>query len=628
MKFIFTSGFFILILHSFVCGQTLNKQNTYLDALDLAAIFRQNKSFNITDNEPLKEKYYAILSKYNITEDNISNNPLLAKFKITRIVVSSTIPQGTNPSKSVSSPTDYASGIKAPSLASINWQAAAINGLSNYMAGRFKEEVMHMGINLMFKQIKDTSITSIINYVFPKTYSQISSLYGQGQNSYYTADLVYLQKIIQSDYAALPTNLMVNAENIFPKLKEMPDARDMLTAGYNIYKLSRDGGSPPEIITSLSALPYSSSSRVKKVFELADVFSTALLDTAGSKTTWINPLKTFSYNDYEAKKPEVMFFYALLYEQIKNEPRLAYALAPYQYDIRMLSKQINEMVAFVAKLNSTYNYLKTKEFSLSTIEEQVFYMKEVQQALQIFATNELTAKIFELKQETIQICGSYITIVENLLKKEYPNAIALLTIELGNFMEKKYPRTLSFISQLATIDNAKDMERFVSAYSLPIGSASIKRRSKSNWSLNGYVGLTAGAEKAYGNLAKETKMNVGLAAPIGLAYTFQTASKNTFTLFGSFIDLGSIVNVRLGNDTTSYNSLRFEHFLSPGIGLFYNWKNVPISMGLNFNYISNLRTIQYKNNNATITETGTNVTRINFSLLVDIPFLTIFNKEK
>jgi hypothetical protein len=59
-----------------------------------------------------------------------------------------------------------------------------------------------------------------------------------------------------------------------------------------------------------------------------------------------------------------------------------------------------------------------------------------------------------------------------------------------------------------------------------------------------------------------------------------------------------------------------------------NFPKLPISAGVHFNYIPNLRTIKYESGNATITESNRSVTRINFSILVDIPFFTLFNKEK
>jgi len=87
-------------------------------------------------------------------------------------------------------------------------------------------------------------------------------------------------------------------------------------------------------------------------------------------------------------------------------------------------------------------------------------------------------------------------------------------------------------------------------------------------------------------------------------------------------------NVRLNNDTTAYSGLRFEHFLAPGIGLFWNWANSPVSLGAHYSYTPNLRNIVYENNNVVIRDENVSVSKVNLSLLIDIPFFTLFNKSK
>ena len=116
--------------------------------------------------------------------------------------------------------------------------------------------------------------------------------------------------------------------------------------------------------------------------------------------------------------------------------------------------------------------------------------------------------------------------------------------------------------------------------------------------------------------------NVGLSAPIGISVT----RNNNFTLFASFIDIGSVVSLRLNNDNNEYAGLRLEHFFAPGLGLFYNVKNSPLTLGLHQSYVPNLRNITYEDNSALVKDENVSVNRINFSVLVDIPFLTFFNK--
>lgn len=193
----------------------------------------------------------------------------------------------------------------------------------------------------------------------------------------------------------------------------------------------------------------------------------------------------------------------------------------------------------------------------------------------------------------------------------------------------KYTRTVAFISQLSTIESATQMEALLQAYALPIGSSSIKRFSKSNLSVNGYVGLTAGLE--YANLSGKTTgaFNWGLTSPIGISYTISICKDKpqTLTFFGSIIDIGSLVNQGLGNDTTIYTNLKIENFLSPGIGVYWNVPQYPLTIGVQYCYVPNFRTIKYENNGASIPKWNASVTRLNVSVLVDIPFFTLYNNS-
>ena len=107
-----------------------------------------------------------------------------------------------------------------------------------------------------------------------------------------------------------------------------------------------------------------------------------------------------------------------------------------------------------------------------------------------------------------------------------------------------------------------------------------------------------------------------------------TFANGYLTFFASIIDLGSVVNQRLNNDTTSYVDLRFEHFFTPGGSILFNFKNTPISLGVGVSYIPNLRTIKYSDGTADVGESGLSVIRINASLLIDIPFFTIYNRAQ
>jgi hypothetical protein len=182
-----------------------------------------------------------------------------------------------------------------------------------------------------------------------------------------------------------------------------------------------------------------------------------------------------------------------------------------------------------------------------------------------------------------------------------------------------------FLSDLSSVKNEDDVKNLLEAYALPIGSASIKRDSKFNVSINGYVGFTFGhetinnsAKPLHINKKEQLINNYGLTAPIGISVT----GWGFLTGFVSFIDLGSLVNARLFNDSIVNANLKFEHFLAPGVSIILNCPKLPISFAVSNYYIHNLKKFTLQNGNEI------SVTRLNFSILVDIPLFTLHNKPR
>lgn len=601
-------------------AQYCNKEKTYIDAGQLKKIISISAEGTVNNFGDQLRDFYEILEPYGLDQNNIDSNPFFRD----KTPVTSNAMGGTphyvyyNSEKS-----DVAS-----SASSASWQGAAINGIANFMAGRFKQEVLYMGIENLFDKIInpkneiERQEAKIIKALFPNTYAQIVLLKNDG--AYYTADLLYLRQLVLDDFEKIPDNLVTNSSVFFPRiLDEKPIVLDLMAYCNTLVREARNGRPLNDIITIVSEnIPVSiKDSTVYKITNIVDLISQALSNPAGSEKLWVNPAELTNLNDLQ-----VRYFYGLMYEQLKSVPEFSAYLN--ETNINVLSQKIRDLILFANKQNTTYSYLKSKDFNLKTPEEILSHVRDLNQ---LFSGFVLTAQrieslklAFKLNDSILETASGYLHIAELFLQKDYQRAIPVLMTELSKYSngEAKYGRTIAFVSQLASIEDAEAMEALLQAYSLPIGGSSIKRHSDFNLSINGYVGPTFGWETALGE-QRQTRGNIGLTAPIGVSATFH--SKLTF--FVSVFDLGSIVNVRLNNDTTSYSNLRFEHFFAPGIGAYYNCKKLPVSFGAHFNYIPNLRTIKYSEGSVTITETNTDVTRFNFSVLIDIPFFTLYNRK-
>ncbi|MDG1333113.1 MAG: hypothetical protein P8P74_12340 [Crocinitomicaceae bacterium] len=612
-----------------------NKQPTYLDALRLEQIIEENATADHDESLELNQEFYGILNRYGMDSSSIKGNPFLMNYKINvrardtsgPEILTSTIPGLADITEK---PADK---IVPSSSVPMNWEAAAINGIATFMGGRFKQEVLHMGIHQMFKRITERDSTLLAD-LFPKTFAQIIALRSQGTDAYYTADLLYLRELVNIDMENIPTNLVINIDDIFPKIKLKPDMKDGLLLTSDLLKYAEMGVPVDQLLNYASSAPYSSdSSLVAQLVNISDLLSQAFKDTEASGRIWVNPLVTLPHTGDPRSKDISKIFYGLLYSQLLDLKQFQDAFDKITGENNIeeahqkISKIIQSISMMVNKMEMLANLIKQNNYEITNVSQA---MSVIDELIDVVQSTSSTLNLLDVNttkfDSVVALSHDFISFSESLIAKNYRSAIPKLVLILGTFPDDhvEMSRILGFIGGLGEINNDEDMEKLLQAYSLPIGSASIKRSSSFNLSVNSYVGFTGGIERAFAiNSNYQDKGNVGLSAPIGISMTF---ANGHLTLFASVIDLGSIVNQRLNNDTTSYVDLRFEHFFTPGASLLYNFKNTPISLGAGVSYIPNLRTIKYSDGNAVVGESGLNVLRINASLLIDIPFFTIYNR--
>lgn len=491
------------------------------------------------------------------------------------------------------------------SASSFAWQAALINGLSDFMASRFQEEVIHYGLTNLFDRIQ-TQEKELFNALLPETGKEVRRL--QAAKSYYSSDLVFLRQLIRHDLLALPERVLTHTEDVFPRLD--PSTADYFNLAGGVYLAVSQGIPLPELFYRLQSLELNDP-QLKNAFELTYLFSEAMKDTVGSDRIWIAPSQLTGYAGRESLSA---YFLGLLQLQLN-------AYLP----VRDIGS-VRHVFSFFSEMNSAARFLRTKNFNLNT-DEGIYLLKQINVSLRKYMEEASRRGLLHVNLENLGYLDKYASLIEPFLKADYQRGIItfmrVFEENLPETSDSDYRRALVFMIQLGEATSASEMKNLLEAYALPLGGSSIKRSSAVNVSVNGYVGLTGGWETAFGS-TDQTRGNLGLAAPIGLSITY----KGRLTLMASLIDLGSIVNVRLNNDTTAYSGLRLEHFVTPGAGLYYNIKKAPISFGAHYNYIPDFRTIQYQDGGAIVSETNLPVSRLNVSVLIDIPFFTLFNKTE
>ena len=210
--------------------------------------------------------------------------------------------------------------------------------------------------------------------------------------------------------------------------------------------------------------------------------------------------------------------------------------------------------------------------------------------------------------EVIQVMGALNDIYLDLNERKY-NALILdlsrlLTQLLG---EDKFGwkdeliKYGSFIANVAQAENSNQVQSAIEAIALPAGSASIKKRSKSNIALNAYLGISPGIE--HNGDTDKSKFALGLNAPIGIAASWGHGLKynkkckcnkeqGSSSVFISLIDLGAVTTYRFADsETENIPEIEFENILAPGAYYVYGLPKLPISIGLGGQFGPRLREI-------------------------------------
>jgi hypothetical protein len=246
----------------------------------------------------------------------------------------------------------------------------------------------------------------------------------------------------------------------------------------------------------------------------------------------------------------------------------------------------------------------------------------------------------------------------------------------------------SFMAAVAQAKSSDDVKEALEAAALPVGSASIKRRSFSSISVNAFVGVTTGAEYAFltdgqrgaGLLnINSYRFNVGPTAPIGLAMSwglrgtaqnirlralekpsrlhaaqvrrldqayryYDETGKEKFLrgsalgVFVSVLDLGVPVLLRFNDDkaNTLPSNIGFRQVLAPGIFGMYHLRGMPLTLFAGMQYTPQLREL-----GQIIVESDTtgvpsrrfsdldarNSIRYNVGLTIDIPLFQLYTRS-
>lgn len=214
--------------------------------------------------------------------------------------------------------------------------------------------------------------------------------------------------------------------------------------------------------------------------------------------------------------------------------------------------------------------------------------------------------------------------VKNELFELYNAFLPELVTNLENKDKNNVIKLIHFVNDVAISDSPEAYEKAIESYVLPVGSSSLKEKTRSYYSINAYPGILGGLEKSNGRSAVGF---VGLTAPVGL-YIQPWSNINNKVTWGFFvpvIDIAAPVRLRLdkANDTQTLPDFEFADILAPGFYVSLGLKNSPFAFNLGLQYGPKLRDIPVGDSSSF---TSLESYRIGLGLTIDIPLVTISSR--
>lgn len=185
--------------------------------------------------------------------------------------------------------------------------------------------------------------------------------------------------------------------------------------------------------------------------------------------------------------------------------------------------------------------------------------------------------------------------------------------------QEKVIALFRFINDMASAKDENDIEQAIEALVLPAGSYATKRAASFNVSLNTFPGILIAQEWA---AEQGEAFAPSLTVPVGLSIA-TSGRYGSFGVFIPVIDIGAVTRLRFDSkdSANALPELNFKNIFAPGIFLSYGISKLPITINGGIQYGPELK----------VKEQGVDPKyyesyRIGLGIVVDIPLLTIYNK--
>jgi hypothetical protein len=554
------------------------------------------------------------------------------------------------------------------------------DGLAKFIVERSKEE-----LNIAFFRKFQEFIKAYpeVQVAFPTTYKFLQEIYSYQ----YAAMLPALRAGFQKDLNAFAKNLIklrdltnancpLNNQNCKDRMDAIsaflttnPAGRGII-AGLIVADNILEGNNAADILDNLANDPVfqHKEENVSNVIQFTNLVSQSMVSQEEGRI-WVTKAEISKLLKNEAA---IKIYLGLLYnaDKKKGDDHIRFTIGS---PVKTVTLQafINNLHDKWATLNirfrSDFTAIANTAASVSSLTENIIDSEEKSQESSILTYANYASALSTFFKVTIVFIGDadlypgfeklkadmlhFTRIIDPAtdacydIKSQNYTALVMHTSEiLKEILQEKYTfkedylRYGTFMASVVEAKNSDEVKDAIEAIVLPVGSASIKRETDFNISLNAYIGPFAGTE--YLPALKENKSSfvTGVTAPIGIAFSWGNLGRKgqlrknnkeiggkSFSLFIPLIDIGAMAAFRMGDDSSNIASdVKLKNILSPGLYAYFGFGKCPISIGIGGQLGPQLRGIH-----ATDINIDKNYYfRFGATLVVDIPMFNLYTKSR
>lgn len=528
------------------------------------------------------------------------------------------------------------------------------DGLAKFLIKRAKQELLIS----FFNSLRDSDKNPEFAILFPNTKLLVDNFESWEYANIINTLREALNKDLKQLLGNIPNliNLNLQNEKYSTEVKDRVNAiHSFLTsddgklfcAALNIGNGFTTGQKIPDIIHSIAG-PNSLGGITtltaddKNIINLLDILSYSIRSNEYGKSY----ISTADFRTLLADNDTKNIFFGLLYQQLKNEDIVISEIKVHKLletSGIQIENFITNLISNSDAITNAYNKLseakKKGETDLTPYWSVIF-----ENANSFFQTTTNLQSIdpsFKFPsnfQKAINLSTNTLEIASEISNKNY-NAAIVSTLSLiseniktdkGKEFKTFFVKYGSFAANVVEAKNSDEVEQAIESVALPVGSASIKKKTCFSIALNAYLGGFYGNEYLADKASNKWATISGVYAPVAVAFSWGL-NNSKGTNFGSVsalinvIDIGAVASFRLQDSTTEkLPEVTLQNILAPGLGLVYGFPDFPLSVGYSYQYGPALRTIT--------SEAATVSPQLNrrwqFFLAVDIPIFNFYTKSK